>query len=426
MNIIKNIRRHQAASLVLGAALIAAVQATPVVALTPRTLVKGSGPAVYYLSQDNVRHVFPSQAVFDSWYPEGTTIAAVADADLAAFPLGSNVTFRPGSMLIKITTDPKVYAVSRFGTIHWVTSEALAADLYGAQWNRLVADVPDTFFTDYTEGTPIASAQDYGRQSELDTASSPQADFGPVQGTQDPWMTPDQKRRATQITSVLENDTTVLQYGYVENLDDGRGLTMGRAGFTTANGDALLVVQRYASLVPDNALATYLPRLKSLADAESDSTSGLEGLPAAWEAASHDPLFRQAQDEIADELYYVPAMNEADTIGIATPLGRAILFDAIIQHGGGTGPDSLSALIDRTRIAENGTPATGIDEIAWLYAFLRVRRADLLNASDPATRDAWAQSADRVDVWEQILDSGNMTLSGPIKIDTSSYQAMID
>jgi Glycosyl hydrolase family 46 len=47
-------------------------------------------------------------------------------------------------------------------------------------------------------------------------------------------LTPDQKRRAEQLTSIFENDTTELQYAYVEDLHDGRGITAGRAGFNAA------------------------------------------------------------------------------------------------------------------------------------------------------------------------------------------------
>ncbi len=61
----------------------------------------------------------------------------------------------------------------------------------------------------------------------------------------------DQKRRAEQLTSIFENGKTEIQYGYVEALDDGRGF--GRAGFTTATGDALEVV-RSIHAVPNNKL----------------------------------------------------------------------------------------------------------------------------------------------------------------------------
>src|SRR5882724_9316825 len=80
------------------------------------------------------------------------------------------------------------------------------------------------------------------------------------------WKMRQDHRRADQIISVFENDTLELQYGYTEALEDGRGLTAGRAGFTTATGDLVLVVERYVSRVPDTPLKHYLPRLKELAE----------------------------------------------------------------------------------------------------------------------------------------------------------------
>ena len=38
---------------------------------------------------------------------------------------------------------------------------------------------------------------------------------------------------ADELVSAFENSTTEVQYGYAENLGDGRGVTAGRAGFTT-------------------------------------------------------------------------------------------------------------------------------------------------------------------------------------------------
>ena len=51
-------------------------------------------------------------------------------------------------------------------------------------------------------------------------------------------LTSDQKRRAEELTSIFENDTIELQYAYTEDLHDGRGITSGRVGFTTRDGDA--------------------------------------------------------------------------------------------------------------------------------------------------------------------------------------------
>ena len=69
---------------------------------------------------------------------------------------------------------------------------------------------------------------------------------------------------ADQIISVFENNTPVIQYGYAKNLNDGRGITAGRAGFTSATGDMLAVIERYSAKVPVNYLAAYLPALREL------------------------------------------------------------------------------------------------------------------------------------------------------------------
>ena len=117
-----------------------------------------------------------------------------------------------------------------------------------------------------------------------------------------PGLTTEQKARADALISVFENNTQVTQYDYHEVLGDGRGMTLGR-GFTTASGDALLVVQVYSSRVPGNGLGTYIPILEQLAaegipsdDARLPSTLGDD-----WAAtASGDPLFRTVQDEVAE------------------------------------------------------------------------------------------------------------------------------
>src|SRR4051794_38398220 len=67
-----------------------------------------------------------------------------------------------------------------------------------------------------------------------------------------PPLTAAQHHRADQLVSTFENSTPVIQYGYIENIHDGRGYTAGRAGFTTATGDFLDVVERYTKKLPGN------------------------------------------------------------------------------------------------------------------------------------------------------------------------------
>ncbi|MEZ5669939.1 MAG: chitosanase [Alphaproteobacteria bacterium] len=232
--------------------------------------------------------------------------------------------------------------------------------------------------------------------------------------------------RAEQLISIFENATPVIQYGYAEDIGDGRGITAGRAGFTTATGDAVLVVRRYATLRPDAPILAWLPELERLAAAADDDTGGLQGFAAAWAAAAEDPGFRQAQDEINAELYFDPVNGYADELGLQTALARAALYDAIIQHGDGDDPDSLWSMIDATEAAVGGWPSNGVDEVAWLRAFLAVRRGVLAHATDPATREGWAESVGRVDVWSALLDDGNLDLDGPIRLTLGYYEIDIE
>lgn len=412
-------------STVLAAVMIIAPVGS--VAIGPGSLVKGSGAAVYYVADDDKRHAFPNQSVYSSWYQTSSqSIITLNNNLLAELGLGENVTYRPGSTLAKIATDPKVYAVSRYSVLHWVITEDLAAALYGQSWNKRIVDVPDVFFNDYTVGTPITKVTDYDMKKEIAAARTLQDNVQSNSSATDGWLMPNQKRRAEQLTTVFENGAPEFDYGYVENLDDGRGYTVGRVGFTTATGDAYLVVERYAELASHSPLTSYLPRLKELADNEDSSVDGLSGFPQTWLTAADDPIFRAVQDAVTDELYYIPAMQTSDEFGLHYALSRAVIFDTIIQHGGGNGPDSLSAIVVRTNQTAGGSPKSGIDEKIWLKIFLATRREDLTNPSDSSTKDVWAESVGRVDILRSIADSGNYDLDGPIVISSPDYNATIN
>lgn len=120
-------------------------------------LIKASGPAVYYFF-NNKRYVFPNETTYRSWFMDFSGIRTISDTELSAIMIGGNITIRPGTNLIKITTDPKVYAVTRGGVLHWVESESVATSLYGSNWARRVVDVPDQLFVNYSVGSSVATA----------------------------------------------------------------------------------------------------------------------------------------------------------------------------------------------------------------------------------------------------------------------------
>lgn len=121
-------------------------------------LIKGSLPAVYYYGANGKRYVFPNEKTYMTWYADFGGVKIISDAELSAIQIGGNVTYKPGVKMVKITTDPKVYAVAAGGTLRWVKTEAIAQALYGANWSLKVEDIPDAFFTNYLVGEPIELA----------------------------------------------------------------------------------------------------------------------------------------------------------------------------------------------------------------------------------------------------------------------------
>jgi len=126
-------------------------------------LIKASGPAIYYYHSDGKRYVFPNEKTYFTWYAGFTNIKTITDAELAAVSIGGNVTYRPGVKMIKLTTDPKVYAVDGSNMLRWVKTESLAQSYYGADWAKHIDDLPDAFFADYETGTAIGTTTDYSR-----------------------------------------------------------------------------------------------------------------------------------------------------------------------------------------------------------------------------------------------------------------------
>lgn len=120
--------------------------------LSSSLITSPESKAVYYCGADGKRYVFPNDRIYFSWYDDFSEVIEVPAETLAQIRLGGNVTYRPGITMVKITTDPKVYAIDRGGVLRWVTSEEKAEELYGAYWNKEVQDIADVFLIDYIVG----------------------------------------------------------------------------------------------------------------------------------------------------------------------------------------------------------------------------------------------------------------------------------
>ena len=154
------------------------------------SLIKASTPAVYYVAANGKRYGFPDLATYQTWYNDFSVVQTVSDQDLAAIGLGGMVTMKPGVRMVKIATDPKVYAVGRGGALHWVATEALATALYGATWNKQINDVPDAFFTNYHPDTALATSTDFVPTNEQTASRTIELDLAARAAAFAPTLTP--------------------------------------------------------------------------------------------------------------------------------------------------------------------------------------------------------------------------------------------
>ncbi|MFI8869479.1 MULTISPECIES: chitosanase [unclassified Streptomyces] len=218
---------------------------------------------------------------------------------------------------------------------------------------------------------------------------------------------PAKKDIAMQLVSSAENSTLDWkgQYGYIEDIGDGRGYTAGIIGFCSGTGDMLALVELYAEREPGNVLAPYLPALRAVDG--TDSHEGLDpGFTGDWAGAASDPVFQQAQNDERDRVYFDPAVRQGKADGLGT-LGQFAYYDAIVMHGGGSDSTSFGSIRERA-LAQASPPSQGGDEVAYLDAFLDAR--------------VWAMEQEeahsdtsRVDTAQRVfLRDGNLNLEPPL------------
>ncbi|MFA6503922.1 MAG: hypothetical protein WCT54_03165, partial [Patescibacteria group bacterium] len=134
--------------------------------------------AVYFIGKDGKRHAFPNSRVFYTWYTNFDSVIVISADKLASIPLGSNVRYRPGSKMLKFTTDPKTYAVGAHGILRWVKTETAAISLYGSDWNTKIDDMSDAFFGNYQFGEDINSSADFSPEAVRSSMLTVSDDYG--------------------------------------------------------------------------------------------------------------------------------------------------------------------------------------------------------------------------------------------------------
>lgn len=140
-------------------------------------LFKESGStAVYYYADNGKRYVFPTQAIYFSWYSNFSAIKTVSHSTVTSIPLGGNVLAKPGTYLVQFVSmdtpfrvlDPKVYVLTATGQLRWITSASVAVSLYGSVWESKIIAVPEVYKTNYGNAVPgadVNSVSDYNKAS---------------------------------------------------------------------------------------------------------------------------------------------------------------------------------------------------------------------------------------------------------------------
>lgn len=107
----------------------------------------GKGGTVYYYANSK-KYPFPNEKVYLSWYPDfkSVIIKKIAAVDVGDVAWGTNVRYRPGTRMIKVPDDLKVYAVTTGGKACWVKDEDVAKKFYGATWNKKIDDLLASLF----------------------------------------------------------------------------------------------------------------------------------------------------------------------------------------------------------------------------------------------------------------------------------------
>jgi hypothetical protein len=128
---------------------------------------------IYYFSSNGGRYIFPTTAIYSSWFADFSSVKTISNEELSAASLSGNVTVRPGKLIQFVSmdtpwrvTDAKVYAISQGGILRWVKTADLASAIFGADWEKKIIAVPEVFVTNYNYGADITTAADYNLAAE--------------------------------------------------------------------------------------------------------------------------------------------------------------------------------------------------------------------------------------------------------------------
>jgi hypothetical protein len=134
----------------------------------PDLYIRGtSSSTVYALSGDGLRHVFWNAQILATYGVELGDVVQLSDEQLSLHALGEPRLPKAGTVLVKVPSSERVYAIGDDSELHWLTSQSVAASFYGKRWSDYVIDIPETGWLAFTVGTDITASSNW----TVDTAA---------------------------------------------------------------------------------------------------------------------------------------------------------------------------------------------------------------------------------------------------------------
>ncbi|MFH0730304.1 MAG: peptidoglycan-binding protein [Pseudomonadota bacterium] len=216
-------------------------------------------------------------------------------------------------------------------------------------------------------------------------------------------LTPTQSKTAQSILNIFETGAVRGDYGNVTVIEGDTGhLTFGRSQTTLGSGNLFDLLHRYCS----NHGARFAARLQPFiarVEAKDFTLDTEHKLHNILRATADDPVMRDTQDVFFDQVYWQRAVQAAESMGITSALGVAIVYDGYV-HG------SWVKMRDRTN--EKAGTLSALGEKEWLPAYVKERRAWLAGSS----RSDLRATVYRMDAFQRLIDQGYWGLELPLVV----------
>lgn len=202
-----------------------------------------------------------------------------------------------------------------------------------------------------------------------------------------------------QIINVFETGKKNTVYDTIYTWNDGKNnrvqYTLSR-GYTEDGGNLKKVVDLYIRKNGkySNQLKEFSPRIGKGVLYKNPEFENL-----LIKSSREDQKMRDAQDEIFDKAYYIPALNWFKSNGFKSPLSLLVIFDSFVHSG-----SILQFLRNKFR---ESTPSNGGREEVWIKEYIKARRGWLASHSNPILR----KTVYRCDFFNSQIDRGNWNLN---------------